>query len=333
MTRDKISQAVSEAMIPADTALVLFGSLARDEYTQGSDCDWSLLVDGLANSDHHTASFNVEAEIRRAEIPEPGPTDLFGSLAFSHELVHQIGGDEDINRNTTRRILMLLESTSISTSGRLVRDRVVRQLIKRYLEQEFDVQSPEGKRRYPRFLLNDIVRYWRTVAVDYARKVRDRQSEGWAIRNIKLRMSRKLTFVSGMLACFDCVLHPRDIDAASPSPDEAQMGWLSVQEQLLENIEYTPLEMLAAAVDRYSATDETKRNLACKLLDPYDKFIGLMNDKSARDELKNLDRDGDSNDIFQQGRQLGHDFQQGLLELFFETDSALTKATQEYGVF
>lgn len=32
----------------------------------------------------------------------PGRTGIFGNLIFSHELVHQIGGENDSNSNTTR---------------------------------------------------------------------------------------------------------------------------------------------------------------------------------------------------------------------------------------
>jgi UTP:GlnB (protein PII) uridylyltransferase len=35
-----------------DTSLVVFGSLARGEWTGGSDLDWTYLIDGQANSDH-----------------------------------------------------------------------------------------------------------------------------------------------------------------------------------------------------------------------------------------------------------------------------------------
>jgi len=35
-----------------DTSLVVFGSLARGEWTSASDLDWTYLIDGQANSDH-----------------------------------------------------------------------------------------------------------------------------------------------------------------------------------------------------------------------------------------------------------------------------------------
>ena len=37
---------------PGDLSAVAFGSLARAEYTLGSDLDWALLVDGSASPDH-----------------------------------------------------------------------------------------------------------------------------------------------------------------------------------------------------------------------------------------------------------------------------------------
>ena len=41
----------------------------------------------------------------------------------------------------------------------------------------------------------------------------------------------------------------------------------------------------------------------------------------------------DTNEIFQRGRKLSHDFRDGLLELFFDKQSGLYELTKEYGVF
>ena len=36
-----------------DTSVVVSGSLARGEFTSGSDIDWTLLIDGSADPRHH----------------------------------------------------------------------------------------------------------------------------------------------------------------------------------------------------------------------------------------------------------------------------------------
>jgi hypothetical protein len=92
----------------------------------------------------------------------PGATGTFGNLAFSHELIHQIGGQYDTNTNTTQRVLLLLESTAIGTRTQAY-DRVLLGVINRYLEEDTHLLSHDlAHYRVPRFLLNDIVRFWRT---------------------------------------------------------------------------------------------------------------------------------------------------------------------------
>jgi predicted nucleotidyltransferase len=160
-----------------DTSLVVFGSLARREWTTGSDLDWTYLVDGQANSDHLVIAQKINAAIK-TEFKDPGPTGIFGNMAFSHDLVHQIGGQSDTNKNTTQRILLLLESRAVGKESAY--DRVIKAVINRYLEEDNHLLTEDGSSyRVPRFLLNDIVRFWRTMAVDFASKQRDRSGNGW----------------------------------------------------------------------------------------------------------------------------------------------------------
>jgi Nucleotidyltransferase domain len=166
--------------IPGDTNIVVFGSLARNELTSQSDLDWTLLIDGHANSNHQKTAIGIKKLIDAKEseigLKPPGPTGIFGSMTFSHDLVHRIGGDADSNRNMTQRILLLLESANLADNGSGAHDRVKAGILNRYLEeQEPNYLTRDSKQyRVPRFLLNDIVRFWRTMAVDFASKQRDR---------------------------------------------------------------------------------------------------------------------------------------------------------------
>src|SRR5688572_20341172 len=73
------SKLADAGLFPADTSVVVFGSLARSEWTQGSDLDWTLLVDGHVDSNQP----EVARSIARAVAPTskaPGPTGVFGGL-------------------------------------------------------------------------------------------------------------------------------------------------------------------------------------------------------------------------------------------------------------
>ena len=98
-----------------DTSLVVFGSLARGEWTSASDLDWTYLIDGQANSDHLVIAQKMRRVFQENadKFRPPGQTGTFGNMAFSHDIIHQIGGQNDTNKNTTQRILLLLESSTI----------------------------------------------------------------------------------------------------------------------------------------------------------------------------------------------------------------------------
>src|SRR5258708_11466308 len=59
----------------ADTSIVVQGSLARDEFTDGSDIDWTLLIDGSANPKHHDLLAKIRVLVLEAK--QPGPEGTF----------------------------------------------------------------------------------------------------------------------------------------------------------------------------------------------------------------------------------------------------------------
>jgi hypothetical protein len=168
------------------------------------------------------------------------------------------------------------------------------------------------------------VRYWRTITVDFVAKQRERTG-GWALRTTKLRLSRKLIFVSGLLTCFGCALHgERPVDAAENIlvPEMVRV--------LRDQIRRTPLENLAEVLLRPEVKPETAR----LLFDAYDDFIALLGDDDKRAQLKKLPADEIGEDkVFREARDLGRRFQDGLDRLFFEEDEFLRKLIRKYGVF
>jgi hypothetical protein len=332
--RHAIGSAIQDSkLIPSDCSFIVCGSLARDEYTlgetknKGSDVDWTLLVDGQADPKHLDVAQGIAKTIKDLGYKDPGPTALFGGLAFSHELVHMIGGEPDTNRNLTRRILLILESRAINPDNG-VRDRVMRSILNRYLQEDRGYhQVHNWKVKVPRFLLNDIARFWRTMTVDYAAKRRERAWRGWAIRNFKLRMSRKLIFVSGLAMCLKCeLLPPESLKQDINSEVDFHAAML---ELLLDFTSRTPLELLAIFATEFGAEEK-----AAKIFHAYDEFLALLRDPAKRTKLEEMEfEEAISDPVFSDARRIGTDFQTGLTDLFFNTNDALTKATQRYGVF
>jgi predicted nucleotidyltransferase len=316
----------------ADSSIVVFGSLGRDEFTPGSDVDWTLLVDGIADPAHFDTALEIRRRLKKLEHAPPGREGIFGNLAFSHNLIHQIGGEDDSNSNTTRRILLLVESQVIGR--RDAHERTLHNILHRYLYEDRGLWYGSGEFRVPRFLLNDIVRYWRTMAVDFAYKQRTRGNEGFALRNIKLRISRKLIFISGMLACFSCHL------ALTPEENELFYGSKAVQpvvDHLQKTLALPPLQLIAKMLLKY----EQLWPSALVLFSSYDTFIGILADESALsngktrrrhlDELPFEELEDDT--VFREARELSHRFRDAVHDIFLKSNTELSRLTIEYGVF
>jgi predicted nucleotidyltransferase len=310
-------------LVPPGSTLVVFGSLARRELTDGSDVDWTLLVDGAADPDHRLHAQRIRGRLREMELIGPAAGGPFGSLTFSHDLIHCIGGDNDTNRNTTQRLLLLLESAPVGNADAY--DRVVRSVLARYVEE--DLVSPgDTPYRVPRFLQNDISRYWRTLAVDFAHKRRERGARGWALRTAKLRMSRKLLYAAGLLSCFSC-------DSAFPAVQRTH-PWHGAQ-QVVDHLEglvrTAPLDVVAGVVLQYFGG---LSGAGGRLFGAYDEFLGMLHDRDVRRHLDTLSPSlADTDAAYQRVRELGTRFQDALTEIFFSAGTPLRDLTIRYGVF
>jgi hypothetical protein len=212
-----------------------------------------------------------------------GTEGTFAHLVFSHDLVHLIGGGNDTNANTTRRCLLLLESVPLGRPEAY--ERVVHSVLKRYLLGDRSFTGHIGPCHVPRVLLNDFARYWWTMAVDFAYKYRERQAKGAALRNLKLRFSRKLLYVAGLIACFSCKLKLGRPDCArdkTVDPEECVICTRALMRR-------APLEILAMLflqlLDRPDRDREAIAATARRVFDAYDGFVAMLAEHGRRRDL------------------------------------------------
>ena len=284
-----------------DACVVLLGSWGRHEVTAASDDDAIVLFTGPRREGAAPDAADVAAALGG---PGPGREGIFGATVWLDDLTGRIGLDEDTNTNLTRRMLFLLESVAVAGASAHARARET--LIETYLA------AHERDYRPPRFLLNDLVRYWRTIAVDFEGKQRARAGEGWGLRHAKLRFSRKVLFAGGLLPVLGC--------HALPATEMAPF--------LAERFSLPPLDRIAQAFVDHAMADAGARALGA-----YDAFLRMLDDPATRAELEALaEADADASPLFARVRALGEDLQAALLALLFE-DRELELLVRDYLIF
>lgn len=286
----------------AGCSVVFVGSWGRGELTRDSDDDWMVLATDEVGEEA-LASY-VAAVGGALDGKPPGPEAIFAAPARAADLAGNIGLAADTNANLTRRMLLLLESVALTQPG--VYAGVRTEVLDAYLA------TRSSDRRPPRFLLNDVVRYWRTVAVDFEGKHRARGGDAWGLRTAKLRVSRKVLFASGLLPVLEC----------------HRLRRADMAEFLAGQFAAPPLDRVAAMFLAYDAVDPGAR-----LLLAYDRFLAILDDEVARAELAGLaESEQARSQAFAEVRGIADTVQSALLTLLFD-DRRLAAVTREYAVF
>lgn len=304
---------LADVHFPCDVALIFVGSWGRHEVTAGSDNDFYLLA---LNEPTQIPPRLIEA-VKEALAQEqrersgddgrhrdPGQEKTFGRAVSLAHLIRKIGRNPDTNDNLTHRMLLVLES--VSAHNPEFHGHARGAIVSNYLDSPIKDSQP------PRLFLNDIVRYWRTMCVDFAGKMRERSGQGWGLRNAKLRTTRKMLFASGLLPVLRC---------ASLSAGE-------IGPFLQQEFGKIPTDRVADTFLALDMADEGGR-----VFSAYERFLDNLNDPEVRDSLDRISsrEEADSSSLFQSVAAAGDDIETGLLRLLF--DSELHQTAQRFGIF
>jgi predicted nucleotidyltransferase len=248
--------------LPLD--VLLYGSVARREATTSSDFDVLTVVFDLQPVGWSTAEvLDAVEQVRvKLDLEEPGRSGLFGGAISAFDVVETVGLQADTNFTHTRRILTLLESVSVcQPDGRA---RLLRALLERYL-----AEHPREKAGAPRFLLNDVLRYWWTIAVDYQAKLWHGRDEKWGSRYLKLIISRKLTIAGTVASLFRC------------PPDPLEF--------LIAEFDKPPLARLAGLLDVAKDDSGPALDHLETVFDVADTFVEAMSSDAFREAIAQVE--------------------------------------------
>lgn len=237
-----------------NVSTVVVGSLARREASPLSDLDFFVVYEGAPPSDGYLAA--VSEVISDAGLRPPSADGAFADVIAKTELLESIGGEEDSNKVLTKRMLLLLESEWLTRQGLF--QETISGIVERYIQEGIT------QHQLARFFLNDVIRYYRTICVDFEYKT-VRIKKSWGDRNIKILFSRKLLYFSGVLA------------AAQTTQSDCEFK----RTELKRLLRLCPIDRI---VDVCGVG-------ALRVLTRYDEFLGWMGDEQVRAMLRTTTSD------------------------------------------
>lgn len=224
----------------SDLSVFAAGSLGRFEYGKKSDLDLFLIsqeknFSRLSEIKIYSELISINKKLGFDDFSNDGQ---FLKIYNIENLTKEIGSSiEDSENLFTTRMLFLLESQFLSNSE--TRIKQLKQIVSYYYKDNEDTENFR-----PLFLLNDILRFWRTLCLNYE-YTRGDSNRPWKKKNLNLKFSRMLTVYSTVLPLIS--------------------GFISEEEELIKLLDIPPLERLSKGLDSLKSTQ-----LLCK---DYDTFL------------------------------------------------------------
>lgn len=277
-----------------DIIIGVNGSVARREYTSGSDIDYFFLStkeEGIGVSEDEK-KFRIALCNQGLKMPSSG--GVFEGAIPIERLLNPIGGNNDKNKTLTRRMLFLLEGEWIFNENAF--DELRENLIEKYVSDDLECD------KLALYLLNDIIRYWRTICVDFEYKTSNNEKPR-AIRLAKLRFSRMLLCFAGFIAI-------------------AEANNLNVHDKREKLVKMFSLQ----SIERLDHLLESKFAKAKKC---YGTFLSELDNGDFRSKLELIGREGLETDEHKKMTELARCFKNELVDILltnYGTDKQIIRA-------
>lgn len=290
-TLEKLVQSVSTIASLKDSSLCLYatGSFGRLEAGKHSDLDLLFFHPGTEANDQisHIEKTLVDAELikvcRDLSLPDFDGDGRFLGVHYLSDVKNLLGGpDDDYHNHFTARMLLLLESRWIYNEEQY--DSIVQSIISSYF-RDYDNHDQTFS---PRFLVNDIMRFWKTLCLNYEHKrnrPEDFSKNKNHLANLKLKFSRLLT-------CFSTIaVLSTNLGVISPA-------------DLFELVHHSPLHRLQLAVKEELPNFTAASSHLSSAIELYAWFLSLT-DRPKADMVEWISYKQNREQAFQKGREFG----------------------------
>ena len=298
----RVSDINALASLP-DLCIYVTGSYGRLEASTHSDIDLFFVHTGSESTTAVPRLVKTRLDARLIDVveelgfPEFSNDGEYLTIHYLDDIRDALGSPSDDYCNFfTARMLLLLESQAV------VNNDVYEQVIKDTIESYYrDYHDHETNFR-PIFLINDILRFWKTLCLNYEHRRNRRGTTNEALnkshlKNLKLKFSR-------MLTCFSAVLLlARNRSVISPG-------------NLSKIIHLSPLDRLDQAAESISGAED----LVSSLKENYAWFLDMTGKDSAA-VLEWIGNRGSRNDAFDRARRFGSDMYGLLVQGAEEADT------------
>ena len=199
--RSRVAAGVTELRNHPELCIFAVGSYGRHEAGAHSDLDLFAVHAG-AEPPPQPVVESITAQLNEIAVSLGHPAfSKAGKYLEPHsitDLANQVGSRYEDSRNLfTPRMLLLLESEPIYN------DKLYDLAVAKCVEEYCRDYHKHPTAFYPRFFANDIMRYWKTLCLNYEANRTDGRNENKAkyrLKNHKLKFSRMMMCFS-MISC------------------------------------------------------------------------------------------------------------------------------------
>ena len=243
------------------------GSYGRKEANKSSDLD-IFFVDYDTPSGNKTYNnidkilFDADliTMLKRLNFPDLSNDGEYLEVHSFQKALNELGGREDDYHNYfTTRLLLLLESSP------LLNKDMYKKIIEETIDAYFRDYPGHRDNFRPIFLLNDIMRFWKTLCLNYEYKRNETNLESedekakHRLKNFKLKFSRKTICYSMIISLLN------------------KENRISTKTEIIKLINLSPLERI-----EWVATKKSTKELYNELIDRYLWFL----DEVERPDIK-----------------------------------------------